>query len=268
MIVYSIAWYLLLRGPSWELVYFPHNHKFGRAGRHWSSSSSSGPWLTRNLQHFHFSSIFGEGFEGWVGNFSATSAPRYLTHVSGLVPRYSPIPKPFGYGSALKYLFLCTSEHSHFHFQGLHHPHQSHPNTLSPYNQQALKLSHSQLVSAFIAMAFSNLSSSRCLWYWMLKSSLTVWSIHCTAINLDISCGSSYPSSQPLLPLISFETLQSMQCFIVQDILQISSVVLDIIKTISISPRRTIPIISPSPRTFWASNGIPMTKHHDKRSSV
>jgi hypothetical protein len=53
----------------------------------------------------------------------------------------------------------------------LHHPHQPHPNTLSPYNQQVLKLSHSQLVSAFIAMAFSSLSSSRCLWYWMLKSS-------------------------------------------------------------------------------------------------
>ncbi len=81
-----------------------------------------------------------------MGNFSVTPAPRYLTHVSGLVPRYSPIPKPFGCGCALKYLFLCTSEHSHFHFQGLHHPHQPHPNTLSPYNQQALKLSHSQLV--------------------------------------------------------------------------------------------------------------------------
>ncbi len=108
---------------------------------------------------------FGEGFEGWVGNFSVTSAPRYLTHASRLVPRYSPIPKPFGCGCALKYLFLCTLERSHYQIQGLHHPHQPHPNTLSPDNQQVLKLSHSQLVSAFIAMAFSSLSSSRCLWY-------------------------------------------------------------------------------------------------------
>ncbi len=165
---------------------------------------------------------FGKGFES---NFSVTSAPRYFTHVSGLVPRYSPIPKPFRCGCALEYLFLCTLEHSHFHFQGLQHPHQPHPNTLSPYNQQALKLSHSQLLSAFIAMAFSSLSSLRCLWYWMLKSSSLVWSIHRTAINLDISQGASYFSSQPLLPLISFETLQSMQCLIVQDILQISSIV-------------------------------------------
>ncbi len=207
---------------------------------------------------------FGEGFEGWVGNFSVTSAPRYLTHVSGLVPRYSPIPKPFRCGCALEYLFLCTSEHSHFHFQGLHHPHQPHPNTLSPYNQQALKLSHTQLVSAFIAMAFSSLFSSRCLWYWMLKSSSLVRSIHCTAINLDISRGASHPSSWPLLPLISFKTLQSIQCFIVQNILQISSIVLDIIKTISISPRRTIPIISLSPRTSSevASCPLPPKKFH------
>jgi hypothetical protein len=41
------------------------------------------------------------------------------------------------------------------------------------------------------ARAFSSLSSSRCLWYWM----------------------SSYPSSRPLLPLISFEALQSSAVF-------------------------------------------------------
>ncbi len=110
--------------------------------------------------------------------------------------------------------------------------HVSYTQIHSLHNQQALKLSHSYLVSSFIVMAFLSLSSSRCLWYWMLKSSSSVRSIHHTAINLHISRRASYPSSQPLLPLISFKTLQSMQCFIVQDILQISSIVLEIIKRI------------------------------------
>jgi len=53
-----------------------------------------------------------------------------------------------------------------------------------------------------------------------------------------------------------------MQCFLIQDTLQISSFVLDIIKTISLSPRRTIPVISSSPRIFSVigimfSNPIP-----------
>ena len=52
-----------------------------------------------------------------MGNFSVTSAPCYHTHVSGLIPPYSPIHKTFGYGCTLEYLFLCTSEHFHFHFQ-------------------------------------------------------------------------------------------------------------------------------------------------------
>jgi hypothetical protein len=53
-----------------------------------------------------------------------------------------------------------------------------------------------------------------------------------------------------------------MQCFVIQDTLQISSFVLDIIKTISLSPRRTIPVISSSQRIFSVigimfSNPIP-----------
>ncbi len=76
-----------------------------------------------------------------------------------------------------------------------------------------------------IAITFSSLSSSRCLWYWMLKSSSSVWSIHCTPINqFGYLCGASYPSSKPLLSLIYFEALQSlfnhsMQCFVIQDTL-------------------------------------------------
>ncbi len=147
---------------------------------------------------------------GWVGNFRVTSAPRYHTHVSRLVPRYSPIPKPFGCGCALEYLFLCTSEHFHFHFhfQGsLHHPRQLHPTTLSPQPTSAQGC-------ILIAMALSSLSSPRCLWYWMLRSSSSVWSIHHTSINqFGYLCGASYPSYQPLLPLISFEVRGTAKSF-------------------------------------------------------
>ncbi len=186
----------------------------------------------------------------------------------GWFPDTLPSPNYLGVAVLLSISSCAPRSTFTFTFRVLCIIHVSYTQLHSLHNQQALKLSHSHLVSSFIAMAFSSLSSSRCLWCWMLKSSSSVWSIHRTAINLDILHGASYPSSRPLLPLISFEILQSMQCFIIQDILQISSIVLDIIKTISISPRRTILIISPSPRTFQSSNGIPTTNGHDKRSSV
>ena len=125
-------------------LFDPHNHKFGRADGHWSTSSYTR--TTANTSALSFIIYFGEGFVGWVGSFSVTSAPRYHTHVSGLFPRYSPIPTPCGCGCALKYLFLCTLEHFHFHFhfQGsLHHPHQLHPNTLSPQPTSAQVVSFS-----------------------------------------------------------------------------------------------------------------------------
>jgi hypothetical protein len=63
-------------------------------------------------------------------------------------------------------------------------------------------------------VAFSSLFLSRCLWYWMLKSSSSVRSIYHTSINqFGYLCGASYPSSQHLLPLISFEALQSSAVF-------------------------------------------------------
>ena len=121
----------------------PHSHKFGCADGHWSTSSYR---TTANTSARSFIIYFGEGFVGWVGHFRVTSAPRYHTHVSRLVPRYSSIPKPFGCGCALEYLFLCTSEHFHFHFhfQGsLYHPRQLHPNTPSPQPTSAQVVSFS-----------------------------------------------------------------------------------------------------------------------------
>ena len=48
----------------------------------------------------------------------------------------------------------------------------------------------------------------------MLKSSSSVRSIYHTSINqFGYLCGASYPSSQHLLPLISFEALQSSAVF-------------------------------------------------------
>ena len=47
-----------------------------------------------------------------------------------------------------------------------------------------------------------------------LKSSSSVRSIYLTSINqFGYLCGASYPSSRPLLPLISFEALQSSAVF-------------------------------------------------------
>ena len=112
------------------------------------------------------------------------------------------LPSPFGCGCALEYLFLCTSEHFCFHFQGsLHHPHQLHPNTLSLHNQQVLKLSNSHCHGIFKSV--------------FIKMPLILNDkINRTSINqFGYLCGASYPSSRPLLPLIFFEALQSSAVF-------------------------------------------------------
>ncbi len=154
----------------------------------------------------------------------------------GWFPDTLPSPNHLGV-AVLSSISSCAPQSTFtFTFRVLCITHISYTQIHSLHNQQVLKLSHSHLVSSFIAMAFSSLSSSN-------ASDIECWNhlhrsgplIAQQSINLDISGGASYPSSWPLLPLISFEAPQSsfnqsMQCFIIQDILQTSSIVLDIIK--------------------------------------
>jgi hypothetical protein len=146
---------------------------------------------------------------------------------------------------------LCTSEH--FHFQGsLHHPHQLHPNTLSPQPTSA-QLSHSHchgiFKSVFIKMPLI-----------LNVKIILIGPVHIAhqSINLDISAGLATPLPDLCCHWSLSRHCNHLQCFVIQDT-QISSFVMDIIKTISLSPRRTIPIISPSPRIFlitqWYTNG-------------
>ena len=169
-----------------------------------------------------------------MGNFRVTSAPRYHTHVSRLVPRYSSIPKPFRCGCALEYLFLCTSEHFHFHFhfQGsLHHPRQLHPNTPSPQPKSAQVISFS-LPWHFQVCLCQDASDIEC------QNHPHRFGPYRTSINqFGYLCGASYSSSRPLLPLISFEALQSSAVFCHSRHTSNFLICVGYHQTISLSPR-------------------------------
>ena len=102
----------------------------------------------------------------------------------------------------------------------------------------------------------------------MLKSSSSVRSIYHTSINqFGYLCGASYPSSQHLLPLISFEALQSSAVFChsrhVSNFTQLC--------WISSKPYLYLPDeLSPSyphlQESFQSRNDIPMAKGHWYRS--
>ena len=122
------------------------------------------------------------------------------------------------------------------------------------HNQQALKLSHSHchgiFKSVFVKMPLI-----------LNVKIILIGPVHIAhqSINLDISAGLATPLPDLCCHWSLSRHCNHLQCFVIQDTLQISSFVLDIIKTISLSPRRTIPIISPSPRIFsitqWYTNG-------------
>ena len=239
---------------------FPHNHKFGCADGHWSKSSNR---TTANTSALSLLIYFGEGFVGWVGNFSVTSAPHSHTHVSGLVPRYSPIPKPFGCGCALEYLFLCTSEHFHFHCQGsLHHPHQLHPNTPSPQPTSAQVVSFS-LPWHFQVCLRQDASDIEC-------KIILIGPVHIAhqSINLDISVGLATPLPDLCCHWSLLRHCNHLQCFVIQDTLQISSFVLDIIKQYLYLHDELPPSYPHLQESFWSRNDIPMAKGHRYRPCI
>ena len=141
-----------------------------------------------------------------------------------------------------------------FTFRVLCITHVSYTQIHSLHNQQALKLSHSYchgiFKSVFIKMPLI-----------LNVKIILIGPVHIAhqSINLDISVGLATPLPDLCCHWSLSRHCNHLQCFVIQDTLQISSFVLDIIKIISLSPRRTIPIISPSPRIFsitqWYTNG-------------